>query len=106
VIDMAKFTAPEEVRLPRVTKGKRPYFFEDPNFDQMMTFFLELMMEVSVVRERLDSVERLLDQKTAITREDIENYRPDAAVEAERVAWRDAYVKRVLRMHVPEGRQE
>jgi hypothetical protein len=103
---MPEFVNPEDVRLPRVTKGKRPYFFEDPNIDQMMTFFLELMMEVSVVRDRLDSVERLLDQKSAITRDDIENYRPDAAVEAERVARRDAYVKRVLRLHLPDGRQD
>ena len=51
-----------------------------------MTFFLELMMEVSVIRDRLDTVERLLDEKTAITRDDIESYRPDAAVEGERVA--------------------
>jgi hypothetical protein len=103
---MPEFVNPEDVRLPRVTKGKRPYFFDDPNIDQMMTFFLELMMEVSVIRDRLDSVERLLDQKSAITRDDIESYRPDAAVEAERVAWRDAYVKRVLRLHLPDGRQD
>jgi hypothetical protein len=103
---MPEFVNPEDVRLPRVTKGKRPYFFDDPNIDQMMTFFLELMMEVSVIRDRLDSVERLLDQKSAITRDDIESYRPDAAVEAERVAWRDAYVKRVLRLHRPDGRQD
>ncbi len=101
---MTTLTAADQVKLPRVTKGKRPYFFDDPNIDQMMTFILELTMEVSVVRERLDTVERLLDQKTSITRDDIESYRPDGDVEAERVAWRDAYIKRVLRMHVPEGR--
>jgi hypothetical protein len=64
------------------------------------------MTEVSVVRDRLDTVERLLDRRTSITRADIENYRPDGPVEAERVAWRDAYVKRVLRMHVPQGRED
>jgi len=101
---MTTLTAADRVKLPRVTKGKRPYFFDDPNIDQMMTFILELTMEVSVVRERLDTVERLLDQKTSITRDDIESYRPDGDVEAERVAWRDGYIKRVLRMHVPEGR--
>jgi hypothetical protein len=101
---MANPTRPEDVTLPRVTKGKRPYFFDNPDIDQMMTFFLELTMEVSVIRDRLDTVERLLDQKTAITRDDIESYRADTAVEAERVAWRDAYIKRVLRLHVPEGR--
>jgi hypothetical protein len=103
---MPKIAPAESVVLPRVTKGKRPYFFDDPNFDQMMTFFLELMTEVSVVRDRLDTVERLLDRQTSITRADIENYRPDGPVEAERVAWRDAYVKRVLRMHVPQGRED
>jgi hypothetical protein len=101
---MLKTVPADAVVMPRVTKGKRPYFFDDPNIDQLMTFFLELMTEVSVVRDRLDTVERLLDQQTAITRADIENYRPDAASEAERVAWRDAYVKRVLRLHTPQGR--
>jgi hypothetical protein len=94
------------IELPKVTKGKRPYFFDDPNIDQMMTFILELLTEVSVVRERMDTIERLLDRKTSITRAEIEDYRPDADVEAERVAWRDAYVKRVLRLHVPEGRKD
>ncbi len=100
----APSTPPDQVRLPRVTKGKRPYFFDDPAIDQMMTFFLELMTEVSVMRDRLDTVERLLDSQTTISRADIEAWRPDAAVEAERVAWRDAYVKRVLRIHEPDGR--
>jgi hypothetical protein len=100
------FAAPDQVRLPRATKGKRPYYFDDPAIDQMMTFFIELMTEVSVVRDRLDTVERLLDRQTSISRADIEAWRPDAAVEAERVAWRDAYVKRVLRMHVPDGRPD
>jgi hypothetical protein len=101
-----KSTPADTVVLPRLTKGKRPYFFEDHNIDQLMTFLLELMTEVSVVRDRLDTVERLLDRQTTITRSDIEDYRPDEKVEAERLAWRDAYVKRVLRMHVPQGRED
>jgi hypothetical protein len=103
---MPKATAPASVKLPQVTKGKRPYFFDDPAIDQVMTFILELLTELSVVRERVDTIERLLDSKTSVTRADIENYRPDAEVEAERLLWRDAYVKRVLRLHVPQGRQD
>ena len=34
------------------------------------------MTEVSVIRDRLDTVEHLLDRQTSITRADIENYRP------------------------------
>ena len=93
---------PAEVKLPRVHKGRRPSFFEDPAIDQVMTFVLELATELAVVRERLDTVERLLDAKTAITRQDIEDYRADPEVAEERAAWREAYLKRVLRIHAPE----
>ena len=51
------------------------------------------------MRERLDTVERLLDTQGSVTRASLEAYRPDAAVEAERAAWRDAFLKRVFRMH-------
>jgi hypothetical protein len=34
-----------------------------------------------------------------VTREAIESFQPQAAVNAERDAWRDAYLKRVFRMH-------
>ena len=91
--------APTEVSLPRTTRGKRPVFFDDPAIDQMMTFLIELTTEVAVLRERLDTVERLLDAGVPVTREAIEAYQPQAAVDAERNAWRDAYLKRVFRMN-------
>lgn len=96
---MPDITPPEAVRLPREPRGKRPHFFDDPSLDQMMTFIIELTTEVAVLRERLDTVERLLDGKGSITRADIEAFRPSAEAEAERSAWREAYLKRVFRMH-------
>jgi hypothetical protein len=96
---MSETPPPEAVRLPRETLGKRPHFFDDPALDQMMTFIVELTTEVAVLRERLDSVERLLDTRGSITRADIEAFRPDAGAESERNVWRDAYLKRVFRMH-------
>lgn len=96
---MAEQRPPESVTLPRTSKGPRPNFFEDPAIDQMMTFFFELMTEVAVLRERVDTVERLLDANGAVSRADIEAYRADAAVEAERNEWRNAYFQRVMRMH-------
>ena len=59
----------------------------------------ELATEVSVVYDRLDTVERLLDAKGTISRADVEAYRPNETIEAERMARRDAYLKRVFRMH-------
>jgi hypothetical protein len=99
---MSPTTPANAVKLPRHTRGKRPHFFDDPAIDQMMTFLLELTTEVSVLRERLDTVERLLDRNGSVTRAAIEAFVPEAEVETERAAWRDAYVKRVFRMHTPE----
>jgi hypothetical protein len=90
---------PAAVKLPRVTKGKRPYFFEDQSIDQMMT-------EVLVLRDRQDTIERMLDEKGTLSRTDIKSYIPDGEVEAERTAERAAFVSRVLRIHTPEGRQD
>ncbi|MBM3513825.1 MAG: hypothetical protein FJX59_08920 [Alphaproteobacteria bacterium] len=92
-----------QIKLPRQSKGKRPYFFDDPAIDQMMTFLVELTAEVSVVYDRLDTVERLLETKGTISRADIEAYRPSDAIESERVARRDGYLKRVFRMHPPQA---
>jgi hypothetical protein len=92
------------VRLPRVSKGKRPQYFQDPAIDQMMTFIIELSAEVSVLYDRVDTVERLLDSKGTISRSDIEAYRAPAPIEAERAARRDAYLKRVFRLHAPQER--
>ena len=99
---MPPTTPATAVKLPRHTRGKRPHFFDDPAIDQMMTFLLELTTEVSVLRERLATVERLLERDGKVTRESIEAYQPEAAVESERAAWRDGYVKRVFRMHASE----
>ena len=88
-----------KIRFPRHAKGKRPQFFESREVDQMMTFILELTTEVSVLSERLDTVERLLDSQGTISRADIEGYLPDPEVEAERTRARQALAKRVLRMH-------
>ena len=103
---MPTFKDPHAVKLPRVTKGKRPYFFADQSIDQVMTFFLELMTEVLVLRDRQDTIERLLDEKGAINRQDIKSYIPDADVEAERTTERAAFVSRVLRIHTPGGRED
>jgi hypothetical protein len=94
---------PAAVMLPRQTKGKRPLFFADPATDQVMTFVLELATELAVVRTRLDTVERLLDEHGSVTRAAIDAYEPGPAVEAERDAWLADYYRRVLRMHAGEA---
>lgn len=96
----------ENVRLPKYTRGRRPHFFPDPAMDQMMTFLLELTTEVAVLRERQDTMERLLERDGQVTQAAIEAYEAPDDVEEARIAWRDAYLKRVLRMHGASEAQE
>ena len=87
------------VKFPRQTRGKRPQFFENPEIDQMMTFIVELTTEVSVLSERLNTVEHLLETRGTISREDIDNFVPDVEIETTRMTARKAIIERVFRMH-------
>jgi hypothetical protein len=78
-------------------KGKRPAYFEDPATDRLLSIVMALAGEVSVMRERLDTVERLLEAKGSITRADIEAYVPDKAAGAERGLLIKAYIARIMR---------
>jgi hypothetical protein len=78
--------------------GKRPYFFDDPAVERVLAITMAIAQEVAVLRERLDTVERLLEQHTSIKRTDIENYEPDPASATERAEWSRMYIARVLRI--------
>ncbi|GIL40438.1 hypothetical protein [Roseiterribacter gracilis] len=84
---------------PRLkAKGRRPYFFDDPAIDKLLTITMALAGELAVARERLDTVERILAQKNILTSAEIDAYRPDDAAKEERAAWRADYIARVLRI--------
>ena len=78
-------------------KGRRPDFFEDPAVDRLLSLTMAVMGEVAVLRERLDTVERLLAAKGTISRADIESYAPDRAAAEERGLLTKAYIARVMR---------
>lgn len=78
-------------------KGKRPQYFEDPAIDRLMSITMALVGEVSVMRERMDTIERLLDAKGTISRADIETYTPDRAAGKERGRITKDYIARVMR---------
>ncbi len=78
-------------------KGKRPQYFDDPAIDRTLSIVMAVVGEVAVMRERLDTVERLLDAKGTITRADIESYTPDRKAGAERGLLHKEYLARILR---------
>lgn len=78
-------------------KGKRPQYFDDPAIDRTLSIVMAIAGEVAVLRERLDTVERLLDAKGSISRADIEAYTPDRQAGAERGLLHKEYIARILR---------
>ncbi len=79
-------------------KGKRPWFLQDADVERVMNITLVLMQEVSVLRERLDTVERLLERDGKLSKAAIEAFEPTKEQAAERGAWTQEYIARVLRI--------
>lgn len=77
-------------------KGKRPQYL-DPEDERILSILMALAGEVSVMRERMDTIERLLDAKGMISREDIESYSPDLETGRERNLITREYIARIMR---------
>lgn len=84
------------------SKGKRPYFLEDRDVERLTTVAMALAQEVSVLRERLDTVERLLDREKVISRKDIEKFSPSKAEAEERGRMIQEFLARILRVFQQE----
>lgn len=79
--------------------GKRPYFFDDPAVERVLAVTMAVAQEVAVLRERIDTIERLLEKGNAnFSRADIDAYAPDPAAATERAEWSRMYIARVLRI--------
>jgi len=64
----------------------------------LLAMIMALAGEVSVVRERLDTHERLAAKKKLASHQAIEDYEPDEITEAFRAQWRAEFIARVLRI--------
>ena len=77
--------------------GKRPYFL-DREVERVLAILMATVQELAVTRERLDTVERLLEAKGIGARDEIEAFAPSADQAAERGLWLQEYLSRVLRI--------
>jgi len=85
--------------LPRAAaaKGRRPQFMDDPDKDRLLAMVMALVGEVAVLKERLDTHERLAVVGKVATPEAIEAFEPEADIEEAREAWRTELLSRVFR---------
>jgi hypothetical protein len=79
----------------RDAKGKRPQFYEAPGLDQAMSMILVLANELSVLHDRLDSVERVAKARGIDLAADIEALALDQAALEAREAWRQGFLERL-----------
>ena len=80
-------------------KGKRPYFFEDPAVERVLNITMAIGMELAVARERIDTLERILESKGILTRDEIESYTPTSKdIADQRQQWHSEYISRILRI--------
>jgi len=85
-----------KVELPRIAKGKKPIYLDDRSIDNLMAMIMTLTQEVSVLRDRLDTIEVLLEEKETITLEDIDNFVPSDDLVMQRKERRQLLLKRIL----------
>ena len=85
-----------KIELPRVAKGKKPIYLDERSIDNLMAMIMTLTQEISVLRDRLDTIEKLLVNKKSITLEDIETFEPDDDLIKERKDRRQMLLKTVL----------
>ncbi|MEB3282240.1 MAG: hypothetical protein VKK42_25315 [Lyngbya sp.] len=84
--------------MVQTAKGQRPVYLNDPQQDKLLGIILALAGEVSVLRERLDTLEKLLETKGILSPGEIETYQPDEKTSEHREQWRTEYISRLLRI--------
>jgi hypothetical protein len=58
------------------SKGERPYFFNSAETERVMNIAMAIAAELAVVRERIDTIERLLEAKGILQQSEIEAMPP------------------------------
>ena len=87
------------IKIPRHAKGPRPDIFPDePAAERLYSMLLALVTEVAVVRERMDTIERVAASKGVLLRDEIENFEPSIEVREERERWRQAYMDKIFQV--------
>ena len=83
--------------IPPTAKGKRPQYFEDPATGKLLTMVVTLAEELSVTRDRLDTVEALLQTHKLLPTDAVETFEPSGDLLRRREERHGAFLQRLLR---------
>jgi hypothetical protein len=92
-----QIASPKPKPLARAAKGRKPQYFADPATDKLLSMVLALTQELSVARDRIDTLERLLDRAGVLAAQTVDDYLPTAEEAEARSALRAGMLRRVFR---------
>jgi len=78
-------------------------FFDDPAMDRALGMIMHLAAELYVTRDRLRSLEKILEQRGLVEEGQLDRYRPDETERRALAEDRDAFVAHL--MEIVMGRQ-
>ena len=82
--------------VKRTCKGRRPKFNDDPAIDNVHGMIMALAMELSVLHDRVDTMQRVAESKGVFLDEEIEKFVPDNDVLVARNEWRAQLMRRMF----------
>lgn len=76
--------------------AKRNDWLGDEMLDRMMNVIMGLAEELYVTRDRLKVMERVLESRGALGRDELNNWKPDQNQQDEILSERDAFIQAIL----------
>lgn len=84
-------------KVTRLATPRRDIPNEMPEVERLSAMVTALLSELTITRERLDTVERLLEAANVLSREHIESFEPDEGQNSERDRIRRRQIAKVMR---------
>ena len=88
--------AQEGIRLARIAKGKRPDYFADPATDKLLSMVMVLAQELAVTRDRLTTIEQLIEENGLFEVAKIDNYKLSDDQVEQRSERHTAFISKLL----------
>ncbi len=76
--------------------ARRNDWLGDEMLDRMMNVIMGLAEELYVTRDRLQVMERVLESRGALNREELDRFKPDEEQQADILRDRDAFIQAIL----------
>jgi len=92
----AEVPAVHGATLPRVSKGRRSQFHDQVAIDQLFAVVTALTAEISVLFDRIDTLEKMLARAGALPADAVESFVPDETVNETRRGKREELLQRVF----------